>query len=249
MIMFETTQTTTSTDPVPAAGTDSGHAPIPQIDLYRDIHKGIRLELFGITLAAGQLDCSDRVVSVPFAERVDRLGTLLEQHAEHEDGWIQPLVEQHLPAAATRIATDHAAFDVRFADICEMAGALALAGGEPARSIGHEVYLELASFVSAYLSHQDLEERVVMPTLAQVMTPLEILQVHETIIGSIPPAEMADALALMIPAMNIDDRTELLGGMRAGAPAEVFAGVWGLVGSVLAPADVAAVAARLGIPT
>ena len=37
----------------------------------------------------------------------------------------------------------------------------------------------------------------------------------------------------MIPAMNIDDRTELLGGMRAGAPPEVFEGIWGLTGSVL----------------
>ena len=40
----------------------------------------------------------------------------------------------------------------------------------------------------------------------------------------------------MLPAMNIDDRAELLGGMQAGAPPEVFAGVWGLVGSVL-PSD------------
>ena len=51
----------------------------------------------------------------------------------------------------------------------------------------------------------------------------------------------------MIPAMNIDDRTELLGGMRAGAPAEVFEGVWGLVGSVLDPADVRTLADRLDI--
>jgi hypothetical protein len=222
-------------------------APIPQIDLYRDIHKGIRFELFDITLAAGRLDCSDRSSTVAFADRVGRLAAFLEQHAEHEDGWIQPVIEQHLPAAAARIATDHAAFEVRVADIDEMAGALAQAGGDPARSIGHEVYLELASFVSAYLSHQDLEERIVMPTLAQVMTPLEVLELHGSIIGSIPPPEMAESLALMIPAMNVDDRTELLGGMRAGAPAEVFAGVWGLVGSVLAPADVAAVAARLGL--
>ena len=39
------------------------------------------------------------------------------------------------------------------------------------------------------------------------------------------------------PAMNVDDRTELLGGMQQGAPAEVFAGIWGLAGSVLPPAD------------
>ena len=58
---------------------------------------------------------------------------------------------------------------------------------------------------------------------------------------------MAQSLALMLPAMNIDDRTEMLGGMQAGAPAEVFDGVWGLAGSVLAPADHAALAARLGL--
>jgi hypothetical protein len=245
--MTLTTPSTTAAESAPVPGPDAG--PIPQIDLYRDIHKGIRAELFGVTLVAGQLDCSDRSSTLELADRIGRLAAFLEQHAEHEDGWIQPLVEQHLPVAATRIATDHAAFDVRVADICEMVGALTQAAGAPARSIGNEVYLELASFVGSYLAHQDLEERVVMPTLAQVMTPLEVLQVHQTIIGSIPPAEMAEALALMIPAMNVDDRTELLGGMRAEAPAEVFAGIWGLTASLLAPADLSAVGARLGLTT
>ena len=58
---------------------------------------------------------------------------------------------------------------------------------------------------------------------------------------------MAQSLAFMLPAMNVDDRTELLGGMQAGAPPEVFAGVWSLVGSVLDPADTKALAARLGV--
>ena len=51
----------------------------------------------------------------------------------------------------------------------------------------------------------------------------------------------------MLPAMNLDDRAELLGGMRAGAPAEVFQGVWGLAESVLDPRDLAPLAARLGV--
>ncbi len=74
-----------------------------------------------------------------------------------------------------------------------------------------------------------------------------LLVIHGAIIGSIPPPELAKSLALMIPAMNVDDRTELLGGMRASAPAEVFDGVWGLAGSVLDPCELAAVAARLGL--
>jgi hypothetical protein len=58
---------------------------------------------------------------------------------------------------------------------------------------------------------------------------------------------MASSLAIMLPAMNVDDRAELLGGVRAGAPAEVFAGIWGLTGSVLTPADYEQLAVRLGM--
>lgn len=86
-----------------------------------------------------------------------------------------------------------------------------------------------------------------MPALAEAVGMEALLGIHGAIVGSIPPEEMATSLALMLPAMNIGDRAELLGGMRAGAPAEVFEGVWALAGSVLAPADHRVLGARLGI--
>ena len=51
----------------------------------------------------------------------------------------------------------------------------------------------------------------------------------------------------MLPAMNNADRAEMLGGMRANAPAEIFAGTWALAQSVIPKPDVAPLAARLGI--
>ena len=39
--------------------------------------------------------------------------------------------------------------------------------------------------------------------------------IHESIISSIPPDEMERSPSFMLPAMNIDDRAELLGGLRA----------------------------------
>lgn len=86
-----------------------------------------------------------------------------------------------------------------------------------------------------------------MPALEQAVGVDEVVAIHGAIISSIPPDEMARSLALMLPAMNIDNRAELLGGMRAGAPAEVFEGVWGLAGSVLDPSDLRALADRLDI--
>jgi hypothetical protein len=97
-----------------------------------------------------------------------------------------------------------------------------------------------------HLAHQDLEERAVGPRLERTIGREGAGAIHQAIIASIPPEEMAVSLALMLPAMNNDDRTELLGGMQAGAPPEVFEGVWSLAGSVLTPGDVAVVGRRLG---
>ena len=74
-----------------------------------------------------------------------------------------------------------------------------------------------------------------MPALFEAVGFEAVLGIHQAIVGAIPPEEMATSLAVMLPAMNLDDRAELLGGMRAGAPAEVFQGVWSLAGSGARP--------------
>ena len=86
-----------------------------------------------------------------------------------------------------------------------------------------------------------------MPALEAAVGVQDVVAIHQAILAGIPPEEMGRSLALMIPAMNIDDRAAMLGGMRAGAPSEVFDGVWSLVGSVLDPDDHRALARRLDI--
>src|SRR6476646_1584391 len=83
------------------------------LDLYRDIHKGIRSELFGVTLEAGRLDPSVRSNRADLAGRIHGAVDLLVSHAEHEDAAIQPAIELHLPALAERIATDHVTLEAR----------------------------------------------------------------------------------------------------------------------------------------
>jgi hypothetical protein len=221
--------------------------PTVTFDLYRDIHKGIRAELFAVTSAAGHTDPGDAVARAALAGHVNDVHGLLEEHAEHEDAAIQPLLEAHLPALAEQVAVDHLAFDRRGASLVDLAAGAAEAPATDQRRLLHQLYVDLASFVSSYLAHQDLEEREIMPALERAVGVEAVVGVHQRIIGSIPPDAMARSLALMLPAMNLEDRTELLGGMRAEAPAEVFQGVWGLAGSVLDPCDLVALAARLGL--
>ena len=217
------------------------------LDLYRDIHKGIRAELFAVTGSAGNLDPADRAGRADLARHVDSVVEMLSAHAEHEDAAIQSVLETHAPALAEQIAADHPALEARVEEIRYLAQHAVDAADDRARADLHRVYVELASFTGAYLAHQDLEERDVMPAIERAVGFEQVLAIHQAIVGSIPPDQMAKSLAVMIPAMNVDDRTELLGGMQQGAPAEVFNGVWSLVKSVLVPADAAALGRRLGI--
>lgn len=214
-------------------------------DLYRDIHKAIRSELFTVTGSAGNIDPADRDARLALAAHVDSLVGLLVSHAEHEDVHIQPVMEVHLPALAASVEADHRRLEARVEDLRVMASDAVDAPTAWGRPLVHRLYMELASFTSAYLVHQDTEERVIMPQLEEAVGAEATGAIHGAIVSSIPPLEMARSLALMLPAMNIDDRTELLGGMQAGAPPEVFAGVWDLAGTVLSPADHAALGRRL----
>ncbi len=214
-------------------------------DIYRDIHKGIRGELFRVTTLAGNMDPGERCARERLAEDVTNLAELLAAHAEHEDEFLQPHIALHAPFFAEVIASDHPRLEARIAEIRARAERATTAPGAEQRGRVHHLYRDLACFTSSYLEHQDFEERQVMPALAAVMGIDEVVAIDQAIVASIPPDQMAWSLAMMLPAMNIDDRAELLGGMQAGAPPEVFAGVWALAGSMLTPSDYQALGARL----
>ena len=216
-------------------------------NLYRDIHKGIRAELFGVTQAAGNINPADRTARTALAARITNLVTILEVHAADEDRQVQPPTEMYLPDVAEVIAHNHTHFEPHVQDFEALANEAVNAAGAEQRTRLEQLYMELASFTGVYLGHQDIEERVVMPALEKALGVDGVSHIHAAIVAGIPPDQMAKGLAVMLPAMNIDDRAEMLGGMQQHTPAEVFVGVWGLAGSVVPAAEHAELGVRLGL--
>jgi Hemerythrin HHE cation binding domain len=214
---------------------------------YRDIHKGIRGELFAVTSAAGCLDPADHAGRADLAGHIVSVVDLLVTHAHHEDTVVQPVLEAHLPCLAETVAVDHPVLEARIEAISDLAQSAVNAPAFAQRGDLDRLYLELASFTSAYLAHQDFEERDIMPALERAVGFDGVMAIHVAIVGSLTPEETASTLPLMMRAMNIEDRVELLGGMQRGAPPEAFAQVFGLVRSSLAPCEGEALAKRLGI--
>lgn len=214
------------------------------VDLYRDIHKAIRVELFDATAAAGRIDPADRPARHAHAARLHDVARMLAMHAEHEDEVMDDAIRAILPEEADSITAEHASLDAEITVLVEFAE-LALARPGDDRACAHRLYLGLASFTSRYLAHQDREESVVMPELHRRYGVEPLLEMNDRIVSSIEPDDMAWSLSMMLPAMNLEDRVELLSGMREGAPAEVFEGVCGLASQVLDLADSSTLRERL----
>jgi hypothetical protein len=216
-------------------------------DIYRDIHKGLRLGLFSMTQAVGAVDPHDAVAVQGVAERWADLVGILVAHAEHEDTFLQPVIERFAPEYAAEIADAHPRLEAQMAELEVLADRAADACPEQARLLVHRLYLGLASFTAQYLQHQEFEEFEVMVMLSQHLSFEELLGLDNAIVASVEPDMMARSAALMLPAMNIEDQTELYLGAKTGAPPEVFQGMVALAESLLEPARFQLLRSRIGV--
>jgi hypothetical protein len=216
-------------------------------DIYRNIHKGIRAGLFSVTQAVGSLDPHDAAAVRTAAERWNDMVELLVAHAEHEDQFVQPVIERFNPGYAAEIAEAHPRLESQMAELEVLADRAADSCPEQARILTHRLYLGLASFTAEYLQHQEFEEFEVMVMLSQHLPFEELLAVDNAIVASIEPDMMAKFATLMLPAMNIEDQTDLFEGARLGVPPEVFQGMLLLAQSVLEPASYDTLARRLRV--
>jgi hypothetical protein len=212
------------------------------VDLYREVHKGIRHSLFGLCEAAGALDPADPVQRGALVARFAELDLLLTSHHEHEDeGAFGEIIARLAGAFVDELETAHRSI-ARSVDALREA-VVGLGDGGIAAD---ELYDRIVALVADYLAHMEVEERGVMPTLAAAATFDELLAVQMGIRSTIPPSDMCVFLRSMLPAMNPDERVAMLGGMRANAPAEVFGRFWATATDVLTTAELSAVAARIG---
>jgi hypothetical protein len=234
------------TNPIRDLGPTDLDDPTDGYDFYREIHKGIRYAMFHTTMAVGRLDVAD-------TDEVDRvlqahrdLHDLLHLHHHHEDEFIQPLVVAHAPDLADVVEVQHGDVDDGLAQLARLGDRLA-SGAAPGRArTAHHLYLDLTRLTSAYLSHQLVEETEVMPALRAAVPTDELFALDMALRASVPPPVMADVVQFMLPAMNIDERADMVGGMSM-APPEVFAVFSAAAQSALSPADWAQLAGRLGL--
>ncbi len=204
-----------------------------RVDLYTEVHKGLRRALTSLLNAAGRLDVSDPKAVAVFNDELVFLVGLLAEHAENEDTHVQPLIVTADPDLAATIEAAHQEIETEINTVVEAYRQLSETDEEQLLSAGKNAYYMLSAFIGRYLVHMSTEELEVMPLLQDRLTDPELMDITNQLRGSIPPPRMADYLKFMIPAMNIQERTAMFGGMKAFAPPEALEGACQLAQSVL----------------
>jgi hypothetical protein len=218
--------------------TDAMTAPLELvgIDLYRNVHKGIRNGLFSLCERAGGVDPADDDQIGLIAADTDWMFELLDAHAEHEDATIGPALRDLDESLDDLVRREHAALDAAMQTIRDLQRDIDAPRHGRAVHV-RRCYLTLASFTSAYLAHEATEELQVSPVLFTGLGTDGVRELEGAIVGSIKPDHFAGYLRLILPATNPSERAELLGGIRQAAPPEVFAATMHIANEVLVPAD------------
>ncbi len=218
-----------------------------RVDLYWDVHKGLRYELFGRLSELGRLGLDDGEAVQAYAAAFAGTSSLLTEHAGHEERCVHPLLEAQYAELMQELESEHGELDRQMTTAQRAVEELSAAAPEERAAAAAKAYRAFSDFIGGYLVHMGREEREVMGALWGLYDDARLMEVQNQIRGSIAPPRMAEFLKCMIPAMNVDERTTMLSGMKANAPPEAFAGVCGLAESLLSEPEWSAVRERVGL--
>ena len=190
---------------------------IERANLYRVIHKGVRVALSRLSAEAGRTDFGEPVELARLRQMAVATFQLLDEHASVEDRFVVPLLVRAAPEVAAKIDADHRSMEEMAKVLWRMFDVVAQAGAAAPRE-GHALVLQLSRYQATQLSHMADEEELAMAALWRAFGDDTLLRVHGEIAASVSPEVMAGMLALVLPSANARERAELIRGIQ-GPPA------------------------------
>lgn len=216
--------------------------PSKRLDLYRNVHKGIRAMLFDLVQKSGRTDFSDAGEVAKLRADVRDIFELLESHAHTEDTHIMPLVQNANAVLAHEFAEAHEDQEARLPGLLAALEAIDTNAFD-AEQKGHAFAVQLSRIAGELMTHMADEEMELNAALWNAYSDDELQAAEQRLVSSIPPPKMERYLRWMLPAMNPTERADFLAMM----PPPVFPFVRQLAKQVLSPAEDAKLEAALGV--
>ena len=219
--------------------------PLPRVNLYGVVHRGLRLAHARLLTRLGATSYADRASVELTLDELEAMLDLSAFHLEAEERHLHPALEARRANSSNRITTEHAAHERTFAELRTLAAKLSAARADAAPAVGRALYLRYASFVSDDLAHMAEEELVIEALFHALYTDAELLELRNALVNAIPQREKLEFLRLMVPASNHEDRVALISDLKRQLPEPAFQGITAALRGPLSDADHARLMAAL----
>jgi hypothetical protein len=219
--------------------------PLPRVDLYGAVHRGLRLAHTKLLVQLGTTSYGDRAAVEATLDELEGFLELAELHLRAEERHYHPALEARRPQAAARLEEQHRNHAQAFAELRGLAAKLSAATRESVNAVGRALYLRYTSFMGEDLAHMAEEELVSLPLFHELYGDAELVAIQERLVAEIPPEERLAFMRLMIPASNHEERLAQLGGLKAAVPPPAFAALLDALQPTLPEGDFARLRAAL----
>ena len=198
-------------------------AQAPRLDMYAGIHKALRAAMADTLLAVGRMDVEDDLDLAQTTQRVLELLGFCASHLKHENEFVHTAIEARAPGASEAVGHEHEDHLKHIQQLSDAVAALRACAQPPLRHrLANALYGQLALFIADNFHHMHVEETAHNAVLWARYTDAELQEIHDAIVGSIPPHELMAEVRWLVPFMNPQQRAGMLGGIRAKAPAPAF---------------------------
>ena len=194
-------------------------------EMYRLVHKALRHTLYTTSRSLGIADFRDDGVAGEAVGGLERSITLLEAHAMHEEKYVHSQIKSKAPDLVASLEKDHQNDNKVYTELRRLSQEAGNATGDRKAALGGEIYEKYNEFVGEYLGHMVIEEGEMQQVLWDNFTDDELGAIDDAIMANVPPELMAQILPDFCGGLNPDELSFTLGGLKAVAPPEMFAGV------------------------
>ena len=184
----------------------------PRLDIYCQIHKGLRLFMTDTLSRVGRMDIHDETERHAVLTQVQALLDECRSHLERENAFVHTALEARRPGASFGISAEHEEHLEAIATLESEVRALA-ALAQPGTAL--RLYRRLSRFVAENFEHMLIEETRHNAALWDAYSDEELMALNERIVASVSPQEMAALMRWMVPALTPAEQAELLGAMPA----------------------------------
>jgi len=193
-----------------------------RINIFHQIHKGLRALLYESSLLLQQTDFSDEQEMQIAISRVTMVADLFNDHAHQEDKFILPVIRKHEPSIVDAFEREHAMDTKLTRALKNSLQALQMASPMVRPEMANVLYKTFVQFMVFNLEHMSKEENILNKILWRYYSDEEILAIQKDILASLTPWSATNGSRWMMRGLNNAEIVSWLKSVEESAPEAAF---------------------------